>query len=330
MTVSPAPVTSAISSLPKIGTNVDVAALLEERQPLRAARDEEAPGAEALEKLPAGLLHGLVPVERRSQEMLDLRLARRRGREVVEPQEVVSRVGRHDDPALLHRPDLGEDARRDRAIAVVRQDHRVDLPAWAWSRSTSSVSMPGGIAPSGSRSTRTICWRAERDPHPPPRIRVLTGVGRRRHRDDAVSGNAALEQRARRIASPAASAPTTPSGTTFAPRVWRLWQAFAAPPRRVSWERYRRISTGASRETRSGWPNTYSSATRSPTTRTRRPSNPWITRRRSATSELPTGRSGVRRDGSARGDAHLRPVTHRRHYTDASPAGSASLASTPA
>ena len=196
MTVSPAPVTSAISSLPKMGTNVASPPRSNKGQPLRPARDEEAPRAQTLEELPAGLLDRLVPVERRPQELLDLRLARGRGREVVESEEVVPGVGRHDDPALTDSPDLREDARRDRAVPVVRQDHRVDVSRVGVEPLDSSVSIPGGIAPSGSRSTRTICWRAEREPHPPPRIRVLTGVGRGRHPDDAVSRNAAIEQRA--------------------------------------------------------------------------------------------------------------------------------------
>src|SRR5262245_6057973 len=151
-------------------------------------------------------------------------------------------------------------------------------------------------------------------------MRVLTGVGR--------SGTVTIpsvrtprSSRACRIASPAGSSPTTPSATTFAPRVWRLWQAFAAPPSRVSVERYRRIRTGASRETRSGRPNTYSSATRAPTTRSRALSNPWMTRGSPEAAGLCTARPARHRVGSVHGDAHFRPATHRRHYTDGSPAG---------
>ena len=151
-------------------------------------------------------------------------------------------------------------------------------------------------------------------------MRVLTGV----HRSGvATTPSVAMpwSARRRRTVSPARSAPTTPRGSTFAPRVWRLWQALAAPPRRISRDRYRRIRTGASRETRSGFPKTYSSATRSPTTRMRRPSNRWTIRRSSGASALCTVRSSGDGHRSVRGDAHFRRRSHRRHYTDGLPAG---------
>src|SRR5262249_53942912 len=98
-------------------------------------------------------------------------------------------------------------------------------------------------------------------------IRVLTGVVR----PGAVttpSPQTPSRANISRTASPAQSSPTTPSGTTRAPRVWRLWQALAAPPSRTSRDRNRRIRTGASRGTRPGLPWTDSSATRAPRART--------------------------------------------------------------
>src|SRR5713101_3778396 len=65
---------------------------------------------------------------------------------------------------------------------------------------------------------------------------------------------------------PASSLPTTPTGRTFTPRSARLFTAFAPPPGTTVRSRCRRMSTGASRETREISPNTNSSATMSPST----------------------------------------------------------------
>src|ERR1017187_3936244 len=65
---------------------------------------------------------------------------------------------------------------------------------------------------------------------------------------------------------PASSSPTTPTGNTLTPRSARLLTAFAPPPGVTVRSRCRRISTGASRDTREISPKTNSSATRSPTT----------------------------------------------------------------
>src|SRR5215469_7041036 len=65
---------------------------------------------------------------------------------------------------------------------------------------------------------------------------------------------------------PPSSSPTAPTGMTRAPRSARLFAAFAAPPGYASLRRWRRISTGASRETREISPDTNSSSTKSPST----------------------------------------------------------------
>src|SRR3990172_3450075 len=103
-------------------------------------------------------------------------------------------------------------------------------------------------------------------------IRVFTAVGRSLVRTIASVGIPRDRQRSS-TSSPAASAPTTPTGITRAPRPWTLWDALAAPPSLTSREEKRRISTGASREIREGLPKMYSSAIRSPTTRTVLPLN---------------------------------------------------------
>src|SRR5450631_168803 len=75
-----------------------------------------------------------------------------------------------------------------------------------------------------------------------------------------------LWRKLRRRRRPASSLPTTPTGSTFTPRSARLFTAFAPPPGPTVRLRCRRISTGASRDTREISPNTNSSATKSPST----------------------------------------------------------------
>src|SRR5579872_897723 len=65
---------------------------------------------------------------------------------------------------------------------------------------------------------------------------------------------------------PDSSSPTIPTGSTFTPKSARLLMALAPPPGTTLRSLWRRISTGASRETRDISPNTNSSATRSPIT----------------------------------------------------------------
>src|SRR5216117_1339995 len=67
---------------------------------------------------------------------------------------------------------------------------------------------------------------------------------------------------------PGSSLPTIPTGSTLTPRSARLLTAFAPPPGTTVRSRCRRISTGASRDTREISPNTNSSATISPSTAT--------------------------------------------------------------
>src|ERR1700687_3290899 len=75
-----------------------------------------------------------------------------------------------------------------------------------------------------------------------------------------------LWRKLRRSRLPASSLPTTPTGRTFTPKSARLFTAFAPPPGTTVRSRCRRMSTGASRETREISPNTNSSATMSPST----------------------------------------------------------------
>src|SRR5438034_8358231 len=65
---------------------------------------------------------------------------------------------------------------------------------------------------------------------------------------------------------PGSSFPTIPTGKTLTPSSARLFTAFAPPPGTTVRSRWRRMSTGASRDTREISPKTNSSATMSPST----------------------------------------------------------------
>src|SRR5215472_16281211 len=71
--------------------------------------------------------------------------------------------------------------------------------------------------------------------------------------------------------SPAESSPIAVIGTTRAPRAAKLFVALAAPPGRMRVSRWRKISTGASLETRVISPYWNESATKSPRTTMRLP-----------------------------------------------------------
>src|SRR6202167_640781 len=115
----------------------------------------------------------------------------------------------------------------------------------------------------GAQSTRRTCcsvvWVH------PARYRVFVAVIRSRARRMPET-LMRLRRKWSRSWRPASSSPTTPTGRTRAPRSARLKTALAAPPGYDSVRRWRRIRTGASRETREISPETNSSRTKSPTT----------------------------------------------------------------
>ena len=80
------------------------APVLEQGQPLRAARDEEQAALEALEKPPPRLLDGLVAVQSAREELLDLGLVRGRRGDAGEAREIVAGVCRHHRPGGRERP----------------------------------------------------------------------------------------------------------------------------------------------------------------------------------------------------------------------------------
>ena len=100
----------------------------------------------------------------------------------------------------------------------------------------------------------------------PARKRVLVGVRQPRARTKP-EVSTPLARKYSSSASPAESSPSAETGSTRAPRSARLLAAFAPPPGTNCVSRCRKISTGASRETREISPNTNSSATKSPRTR---------------------------------------------------------------
>ena len=121
MTVSPAPVTSAIWSRPVNGDERDRAIPLEERHAATAARHEEQPGVEALEHRPAGLVERALVVERHARQGLHLGLVRRGPGGPAEARQIVAAV--HDDgqvPRAGQLEDELEDPGRHRAVAIVR------------------------------------------------------------------------------------------------------------------------------------------------------------------------------------------------------------------
>src|SRR5271167_2396363 len=113
---------------------------------------------------------------------------------------------------------------------------------------------------SGSRSTRTTCWRLVCDI--PARMRVLMGVMWPFTRSiPLVETFLSRNCSSRRL--PASSSPTTPTGRTLTPSEARFIRALAPPPGTTTRSRCLRMSTGASRDTRAISPKTNSSAIRS-------------------------------------------------------------------
>src|SRR5580658_8033908 len=104
---------------------------------------------------------------------------------------------------------------------------------------------------------------------------------------------------------PPSSSPTTPTGSTRAPSSAMLFTALAAPPGYASLRRCRRISTGASRDTREISPDTNSSSTKSPTTQiVCRENAPTISSRR-VRSTLASPACAPRADRLARGSVRF-------------------------
>src|ERR1700691_4343439 len=138
----------------------------------------------------------------------------------------------------------------------------------------------------GAQSTRRTCcsvvWVH------PARYRVFVAVIRSRARRMPET-LMRLRRKWSRSWRPASSSPTTPTGRTRAPRSARLKTALAAPPGYDSVRRWRRIRTGASRETREISPETNSSRTKSPTT-------PMIWREKPATMSRRRVRSTLASD----------------------------------
>src|SRR5204862_4646362 len=102
------------------------AVALEQGQALAPTRDEEKPRVQALEELAAGLIHPLLVVRRHPRELSQLGLVGRRRRDARKARQLIAAVHAHDraGPAR-ERPDALEDARGDRAVAVVGDQDRV-------------------------------------------------------------------------------------------------------------------------------------------------------------------------------------------------------------
>ena len=252
MTVSPAPVTSAIWSRPVNGDERDRAVPLEERHAATAARHEEQPGVEALEHRPAGLVERALVVERHARQGLHLGLVRRGPGGPAEARQIVAAV--HDDgqvPRAGQLEDQLEDPGRHRAVAIVRDQEGLG-PGALGLEALDEVSL-GIRCETGLRLPVESHHLLARGLIPPAMMRVFTGVGR-----SGTRMSPAVDMPARRnkasTSSPALSVPRRPTATASAPSAWTLWAALAAPPSRTSRSLKRRMRTGASREIRAGLP----------------------------------------------------------------------------
>ena len=97
MTVSPAPVTSAIWSDPKIGMWIGRPVRLEQRHAAAAARDQHGRGRACVVSSSRPALSSTrgVLADRDAEQLLDLRLVRRAGGHAAEAQQGVARVDQH-------------------------------------------------------------------------------------------------------------------------------------------------------------------------------------------------------------------------------------------
>ncbi len=180
--------------------------------------------------------------------------------------QAIARIQRHAAPArrfrcLESRATIPASRCRSRS----RRSPRPTRPSSA--RAPCAPAPPRPISrssPCGSRSMRKTCCRAVCVQ--PARKRLFVGVTRPRTRDQARSLRALAPEIFDQCVSRCVIAQRR-DGRTRAPRSTRLLAAFAPPPGSVCVSRCRKISTGASRETREISPETNSSATKSPSSK---------------------------------------------------------------
>ena len=195
----------------------------------------------------------------------------------------------------------------DHAAAVVGQQDRVKVGASLPTHSAQAAAAARGrVARSSSRMT---CCRPCSPPvKPSARMRVLvevlTSPERTRPRSSTPPSRNLASSRA-----PAASQPTTPTMVACEPRPRMLAAGLAAEPARSSLSTTSTIGTGASREMRVMRPVTYSSSTRSPTTRMRRPAS--LATSSESVLNAPASRPAARRSAARRSSARTASATRR-------------------